>query len=132
MSRVASVPHEAVEIQPRRHMTYGEKHRRWEECGRVCTICGEPCAPGGPFTIWDHRVPLALGGTNDLSNMEPNHTGECATLKTRRDVRAIAKAKRLIRKSLPDKPPSRLRSRGFEKPATKRKWPSRSFSKAPP
>lgn len=114
----APLEREPVEIEARRSMTYGEKLRRWEECGCACMICKRPCPPAGPEVIWDHRIPLALGGTNDLANMEPNHVGECAAKKTAKDRRDIAKALRNERQANPEtrrQSPHRLRSRGFQK-----------------
>ena len=118
MSRIeAPMQREPVELVPRRAMTYGEKHRRWEECGRVCMVCKSACMVSGPAVIWDHRVALALGGTNDLSNMEPHHAYLCAAIKTAKDRKAIAKAQRLARDADPatrKKTRRPLCSRGFE------------------
>lgn len=38
--------------------------------GRICHLCGLPGA-----TTADHIVPRSLGGTNDLANLEPAHSG---------------------------------------------------------
>ncbi len=65
----------------------------------------------------DHVIPLELGGTNANFNIEPlcrTHHAE----KTREDIRAIAKAKRLARDADPAtrrKSKRPLRSRGFGK-----------------
>jgi hypothetical protein len=96
-------------------MTLGEKVARHEEVGRCCVICRMACAAFGPTVIWDHRVPLAIGGSNDLDNMDPHHAGPCAKVKTALDMKAIAKAKRLAgeTKAGPTKNP--IRSRGFDR-----------------
>ena len=118
-----------VEIHRRRAMTYGEKLRRWDEVGRVCMVCKLPCAPAGPDVIWDHRVPLAIGGTNDLANMEPHHAGGCAKRKTAQDARTRAKVNRLRKTAENAERPSgtapaprkrHLRSRGFQTRLRKR------------
>jgi hypothetical protein len=60
---------------------------------------------------------LALGGTNDLSNMEPHHAVGCALEKTRNDLAAIAKCRRL---SSPSKRQKRkIEGRGFSKELTR-------------
>lgn len=46
---------------------------------------------------WDHRIPLASGGTNDAQNMQPLSKAEHKA-KTRRDIANIARAKRLTKK----------------------------------
>lgn len=109
-----------VEIHPRRHMTEREKLQRWEECGQACMICRMPVLYSGPSVIWDHRVPLAIGGTNDLSNMEPHHAGPCAKMKTALDAKARAKVKRIIKREADGPKPSRLQSRGFQKTLRKK------------
>lgn len=118
MTQIANVQREPVEIAPRRYMTEREKLQRWEACNRCCTVCGEPVPASGPGVIWDHRIAIALGGTNDLANMEPHHAEVCAPAKTARDRKAIAKAHRLIRQADPEtrrQSPHRLRGRGFAK-----------------
>lgn len=97
MTRIAPINPIPVEIEPRRHMTDAEKLARWEALGRCCTVCHHPCEPLGPTVIWDHRVQLSIGGTNDLSNMEPHHAAPkpCAAIKTAQDAKDRAKAKRL-------------------------------------
>ncbi|KWT70707.1 hypothetical protein APY04_0768 [Hyphomicrobium sulfonivorans] len=46
---------------------------------------------------WDHRIPLASGGTNDVRNMQPL-SPEAHKAKTRRDIANIARARRLTKK----------------------------------
>lgn len=122
MSRVLPPSGEAVEVVSRRYMTETEKISRWIECGQRCTVCREPVSWEGLWVVWDHRVALALGGTNDLSNMEPHHALHCASAKTRTDMKAIAKAKRLIRKAdLTTRKAPTMKSAGFQKHPTKKR-----------
>ena len=119
-SQISSPLHrEAVELEARKTMTFGQKFRRWIECGRVCMVCHKLCEPVGLGVVWDHRVALALGGSNDLSNMEPHHAGLCAASKTARDRRAIAKAHRLAGETCASPTKRPIRSRGFDKRLTK-------------
>lgn len=116
MSMLEVAPHEEVAIQARRAMTYAEKLRRWIECGCVCMVCKRPCAPAGRSVIWDHRVPLAIGGTNELSNMEPHHAGPCAVRKTAKDAKVRAKVKRIrARADHSRRRRKAIVSRGFDK-----------------
>ena len=63
----------------------------------------------------EHLTPLALGGTNDLTNLAPVHEA-CAAEKTKDDQQRIAKAKRQKRAHLGIKDHGpRLVSRGFPK-----------------
>ena len=42
---IAPQAHEPVEPEARKYLTQHQKIARWNELGRCCTICGEPCAP---------------------------------------------------------------------------------------
>lgn len=78
-----------------------------------CAICGEvPKA-----WEYDHHVPLALDGSNDLENMRGLCDVPCHDVKTRADLKAIAKAKRIARKLAGTWRPERqkIKSRGFSK-----------------
>ena len=120
MSTIAHAPPQPVEIHRRRYMTSAEKVRRWEELGRVCAICRLPCDPYGHTVIWDHFLALALGGTNEISNMECHHRIDCAAIKTARDMEAIARAKRRERKHSEPSAPGKIRSRGFDRTKTRK------------
>jgi 5-methylcytosine-specific restriction endonuclease McrA len=66
----------------------------------------------GPM-VDEHLLPLALGGSNDLSNRALLCV-PCANAKTRVDRKAIAKVARIRRRMLGDPRPKRkIRSRGF-------------------
>ncbi|MGO1385749.1 MAG: HNH endonuclease [Arachnia sp.] len=41
---------------------------------RICHICGHDDADTA-----DHVVPIARGGTNDITNLKPAHHGPCPT-----------------------------------------------------
>ena len=57
-----------------------------------CADCG--CKTGGPNGLeWDHIVPLANGGDDELANLQPLCI-DCHKVKTRSDKGSIAKAKR--------------------------------------
>lgn len=76
----------------------------------VCYDCGGP----GPFEA-DHGCPVGLGGGNEPENLFKRCI-RCHSVKTKRDVRAIAKAKRIARKLAGTwrKPKGRpIQSRGF-------------------
>lgn len=65
---------------------------------------------------FDHIIPLALGGTNELSNFQAMHEN-CHLVKTRQDVKNIAKTNRLRKKRLGEPAPRRraIPSRPFPK-----------------
>lgn len=123
MSRVAPQAHEPVELTKRRYMSSDEKLIRWRAVGGLCRWCGMAVAPFSDV-IWDHRIALALGGTNGLSNMEPLHV-DCSAEKTRADMKAIAKAKRLARKNADpetralEKPKRPIHNKGFDPSRTR-------------
>lgn len=88
----------------RKPLTRAQRLRMHDEHGSKCVICLEPIPAGEPF-IDEHVIPLALGGSNDKFNRGPAHIG-CAKIKTQRDQRMIAKAKRQRMKHLGIKKPS--------------------------
>lgn len=80
---------------------------------------------------FDHRIPLAIGGKDHPSNIVPLPTRYHETVKTPRDLRVIAKSKRvraagdrhaqvLVAKSIGDDAPRNVK---------RRQWPSRPFPK---
>lgn len=66
-----------------------------DQNGRCGCGCGVKLDPMGEGVIDEHRVPLALGGTNDLSNRHL-YRKPCASAKTGKggDLTSIGKAKR--------------------------------------
>lgn len=78
-----------------------------------CAKCGGP----GPF-VFDHVLPLWMGGADENFNIEPICEMICNKVKTSGDQTDIAKVKRIIRKADPStRPKSKrpLRGRGFDK-----------------
>lgn len=107
---------EAVELHSRKGFTKKQAAEIFLAAGGICKICKEKIF--GKFEV-EHRVPLALSGTNDPSNLEPAHI-DCHAGKTKDDQRAIAKAKRNERKSdKKTRKPATMKSRGFQKTLTK-------------
>lgn len=78
-----------------------------------CPICRSEVSVSD--AEWDHWIPLELGGSNEVDNFRGLHP-PCHKEKTRQDVKAIAKARRLRKKRL-----------GLTKP--KKAIPSRPFAK---
>lgn len=106
-----------IPIERRKSFTDKQRAAVFLEHGGVCHICQGKIQVGQAFDI-DHVIPLAMGGTNDASNLRPVHTkchrGEGS--KTSDDVKAIARADRLAKKHFGIKTP-------------KRKWPSRPLGR---
>ena len=72
--------------------------KRLQSFGSRCSEC--LCSINGSSGLeWDHHVPLAIGGPDDLVNLEPLCI-RCHRLKTRLDVRRIAKVERVRQKHL--------------------------------
>lgn len=87
----------AVEIEPRRVLTRREViELAVRQSGRCACPCGEKLDALREGCVDEHRIALALGGTNDLSNRELWRL-PCAKAKTAgKDAPAIAKCKRLV------------------------------------
>ena len=118
---------ERVEIENRRAMTPARKARIHAMRDGKCWMCGKPVPVSGPDVIYDHKMPLELGGTDDNSNVWPLHREPCDKLKTAADRKRIDKAKRLDRKFSNPLPTSCFQSRPF--PKSTRKLESRGFDK---
>ncbi len=80
-------------IERRKPLTRNQRAAMHDAHGSKCVVCLEPIPAGEPF-IDEHVIPLGLGGTNDMSNRGPAHVG-CAKKKTQRDLKILAKAKRV-------------------------------------
>lgn len=99
------------------------KAEAWEEADGRCQQCGILCdgAEGADFH-YDHITPIALGGTNDIENIQILCFSDHAQ-KTADDIERIAKADRQGRRSGRQKPGKRkqkIQSRGFNKSWRKR------------
>lgn len=87
---------EPVTIEKRRPLTRREvMHLMVEQGGRCKCPCGEKLQPMTEGVTDEHRIPLAMGGSNDLANRELWRT-PCSKAKTAgKDQPAIAKVKRI-------------------------------------
>lgn len=85
-----------IPIEPRRPLTRREViELAVRQSGRCACPCGEKLDALREGVTDEHRIALALGGTNDLTNRELWRT-PCAKAKTAgKDAPAIAKAKRI-------------------------------------
>ena len=102
----------------RQYLTPREKLAMLRAQGWKCVCregCGQPLWPGAPVR-WDHRPPLALGGTR-----KPNQgvTPHCHDRLTKHDFSMIRKADRQQKAFL-----------GLKKPKRGPKIPSRPFDKS--
>jgi hypothetical protein len=118
------VNREPVFIHPRKSFSAKNRARIFALHDGICGISKRKIQAGEAWEI-EHRIALALGGTNEDENLYPAlvepHKG-----KTRTDKGAIAKCKRIERKSNPlTRKPSTMQSRPF--PKTKTTWPKRPF-----
>lgn len=107
-----------IPLEARKGFTPKQRAAVFLEHGGICHLCNGKIQVGQAFDI-DHVIPLALGGTNDASNLRPAHS-RChrgTGSKTSDDVAAISRADRLAQKHF-----------GIRKP--KGRWPKRSFPKA--
>ena len=130
-SRSVMPQREPVAIEPRRPLTRRETiELAVRQGGRCGCGCGDKLDALREGVTDEHRIPLEMGGTNDLSNRELWRT-PCAKRKTAKaDQPAIAKVKRIEKREAGEKKPSRIKSRGFSD--QKRTIPSRPFQKRQP
>jgi hypothetical protein len=64
---------EITEKTPRKAISFDERYVVMNRSKGICAYCGcklRPIYPDGEKPALDHRVPLALGGTNDISNLD--------------------------------------------------------------
>ena len=98
----------------RARLTPTQRLKLFEKFSGVCPVCGQYIQAGHRWVV-EHMTPLALGGTNDLTNLAPVHE-RCAAEKTKDDMARIVKAKRQKRAHLGIKAkPPQIISRGFPK-----------------
>ncbi len=93
----------------------------------TCAICGKDLRPGDVIE-WDHVAALVHGGQHVFSNLRPLHE-VCHAEKTKRDVAANAKVKRLLGETC-NGPKKKIQSPGFQKRTAPYKWASRPFQRA--
>jgi hypothetical protein len=112
---------EPVSIEKRRVLTRAEFGQLMiDQNGRCGCGCGEKLQPMTERVIDEHRIALALGGSNDLANRELWRL-PCAKAKTAgKDAPAIAKAKRREARDQGTRRPRKvIPSRGFQRDLTK-------------
>lgn len=117
----------------RKSFSAKDRARIFAAHGGVCGLSGVKIGAGDAWHI-EHRVPVALGGSNDDENLYPALV-EPHALKTKDDVKRIAKAKRQsgIEGGQAARRAKRgfglIQSRGFDRNGPKQKiasrpWPS--------
>lgn len=82
----------------RRSLSTMKRLAIFERAKGVCYLCEQRIQVGQPWDV-EHRIPLALGGADDESNMLPAHRA-CHAPKTAEDLGRVAKAKRQRAKHL--------------------------------
>lgn len=102
-----------VEIQDRGSMHPARKARIHKSRNGVCWMCGFAVPLEGPAVVYDHKLPLELGGPDEDWNIWPLHKEPCDRIKTAADRRRIAKAKRIERKRKAPQPTGSIPSRPF-------------------
>lgn len=95
--------------EKRQRLSRNQRAKMHDEHGSICVVCRFPIPAGQPF-IDEHVIPLEMGGSNEQYNRGPAHV-QCAKIKTQRDQKMIAKAKR-----------RRLKHLGIKKPRTITRW----------
>lgn len=112
-------------------MSKARRLRIWEKEGGVCYLCGKKVQAG---ELWDaeHVKAWELFRDDSDENLKVAHKLICHKEKTDRDIKIIRKSDRQAgNKGQWARRQKRgfglIQSRGFEKPATKQKWPSRPW-----
>lgn len=99
--------------------------------GSACYWCRQPILDGQKWHD-EHMIARELGGSDEMENRRPIHADPCHKIKTKLDVKIIAKSNRIRREAGPvelrKKTKHPLKGRGFEK-GSKRPWPKRPFPK---
>jgi 5-methylcytosine-specific restriction endonuclease McrA len=108
-----------IEGTPRKAMTPARKRRIHAQHKGLCTYCGQETEVSGPTVIYDHEIPLELGGADDDSNIGPIHASPCNKIKTAADARQIAKMRRQAKMDEP-RAPSQIQSRPFPRDLRKK------------
>jgi len=117
----------------RKSFSAKDRARIFAAHGGVCGLSGMKIGAGDAWHI-EHRVPVAMGGSNDDENLCPALV-EPHSVKTKVDVARISKAKRqsgieggqAARRA--KRGFSLIQNRGFQKDGPKVKIPSRPFNK---
>ncbi len=81
-------------MSKRHEFTKRTKLEAWTRCGGKCEGCGIPLK--GKAVEYDHDLPAAFGGGNELANCRVLCRDGCHRAKTSRiDIPAIAKSNRI-------------------------------------
>lgn len=104
-------------------MTKARRAKIWMRDDGLCYLCGLKIGLGEAYDI-EHVIPWALSFDDSDENLKLAHKGTCHSLKTKTDVKSIAKAKRMAgehgqqarRKKENYRP---MPSRGFDKTVTR-------------
>lgn len=100
-----------VVIPPRKKLTQNQRSKLYDAHNGICVICKEPIhAERGVPWIDEHINPREISADDSLENRGPAHVA-CAKEKTKKDVKLIAKVKRV-----------RARHLGIKKPRSIRQW----------
>ncbi len=92
----------------RRRMTKAQRLDLLHAHGGLCHICGGTINLAREAMEVEHVIPLAIGGKDDLTNMQPAHV-TCHRAKTSREATMIAKVKRVAKKHAGKfRPPRRI------------------------
>jgi 5-methylcytosine-specific restriction endonuclease McrA len=110
-----------VSTTKRGSMSASKKLKVYELRKGICCICELPIDKTKGFIV-EHIIPLGLGGDDTIENMGAAHP-DCASIKTKRDVWQIAKAKRQKQRSLGIK-----RTKGRPMPGSKASGLKKKFN----
>lgn len=83
----------------RKRRTSEHRERIAEAHGWRCNLCKYPIDPVKDSWHLDHEIPIAAGGPDTDENLRPVHA-LCHLYKTKSDVKAIAKTKRIRAKHI--------------------------------
>jgi len=102
-----------VPVEPRKAMTPARKARIHAMRDGKCWLCSKAVPVSGPSVVYDHRMALFNGGTDDNSNLWPICADPCNKLKTAADLNKAAKIRRQ-QKLHDEREPTRIPARKFE------------------
>ena len=116
-SQIAPVPsREVVEATKRKAMSAGRRLRILRQWKSHCVGCNKNLL-GVAFEV-DHFIPVELGGDDEDYNMRPLCI-PCHKRKTKADIKAISKARRIRRKLEKPLEPGSIASRPFQRSSRK-------------
>lgn len=95
----------------RRSLSRTVRARVFDAAGGLCHICGGKITASDAWDV-EHRMPLALGGADDETNMSPAHK-VCHRAKSADDIGRIRKADRQRAKFIGAKPTKFRRPAGI-------------------